>query len=729
MMLNRLLTTGIAVPVLFSTLPCFAEPPESSKTATALQEQTQELKAITVTARKESEKAKEVPFSLNVMNGEEIEDRRLKSLDELLYQTPGVDVISNMGPGVTTLRMRGIGAIQRVSADDTSVVISVDGLPMSSSNATTNVLDMEQVEVLKGPQGTLFGRNSEAGAINITTRKPTDHFEASLKGEYGEDNLYLLEGVVSGPLFKNLSARLAARLSGMDNVLVNMQNNEPLTKASDQVVRGSLLWQPTAATSVTVTAGYEKLLNKDNQFVLRPYGDPPLADIPPGSEDNKRTVGRYTAEIKHDFGNSILTSTTGFAQTDHTAKRGQYEGRTFYQLVGMRPYGSGTQLIDENVINQELRLSSKPDSPLFWVTGANYYHSHRTYDRRDWTDPLGFYPANPYNADIDRTFDNDAYALFGELTIPFLSKFKFTAGMRYSWEDKKYDASWRAKASNPNTIRTATDHQSLHDNYATGRLALGYAVTEQINSYVVYSRGYKTGGFNDEGTNFSNGLSDPAYKPATIDSFEIGLKSETNDHRLGLNIAGFYNMVKDDHLLSFDNVTFATTTENHDTESKGIELDGFWEAGAGFRFSAGMAYTDARIVSSVIGSSSGVAKNNRMPEVPEWSATVSVSHRLPLPNLFGMKSALLSKLTNRYVGSRAADPQNSFNLDPYNKLDGRVGLQSGSSELYVWCDNMLDEKYDLYGYGMSPMYPGGPGAQIGAPARGRVVGVGLTHYF
>lgn len=113
--------------------------------------------------------------------------------------------------------------------------------------------------------------------------------------------------------------------------------------------------------------------------------------------------------------------------------------------------------------------------------------------------------------------------------------------------------------------------------------------------------------------------------------------------------------------------------------------------------------------------------NDQFDEVPKLLR--------PIPNLFGMKSALLSKLTNRYVGSRPADPQNSFNLDPYNKLDGRIGLQSGSSELYVWCDNMLDERYDLYGYHMNPMYPGGPDAQIGWPARGRTVGVGLTHYF
>lgn len=707
-------------------------PPETTKTAKADDEQTErsiELKVVTVTARKENENAREVPFSINVVKGDEIEERRLDTLDQVLNQTPGVDVISTMGAGVTTLRMRGVGALQRVSGDDTSVVINVDGLPQSATNATMNVLDVEQVEVLKGPQGTLFGRNSEAGAVNIVTRKPTRYLEGHIKGEHGEYNRHLVEGVISGPLTDTLSARLAASYSEIENVLTNIRTGDPVNTPRDQAFRGTLLWQPLQTTSVTLTAGQERIKNKDNQFVLRPYGDIPKADQPPGSEDNKRVVDRYTGEIRHDFGNTILTSLTGFAHTDHKAKRILYEGRTYYQLVGMRPDGSTTQKIDENIFNQELRLSSRPGDEVFWVVGANYIHNNRSYDRCDYSDPAGFYLASPYNADIDRDFKNSAYALFGETTIPIFNRFKLTTGMRYTWEEKKYDASWRANADNPNPIRVAFDHQSLDDKYLTGRIALGYALTEEINLYGIYARGYKSGGFNDEGTNFSNGLPDHPYKSASINSFEMGFKAESSDHRIGLNGALFYNFVKDDHLLSFDSITFATATENYDTETRGFELEGFWKPGGGLALSAGMAYTDARITSSVAGSSSRVEKDNRIPEVPEWSATLSLSHQLALPDFMGMNTALLTTITNRFVGSRPADPQNDFNLNSYNKLDVRVGIQSGNAELYVWCDNLLDKRYDLYGYHMTPFFPGGPDAQIGAPAYGRIVGMGLAYYF
>ncbi|QTD43590.1 TonB-dependent receptor [Ottowia testudinis] len=686
------------------------------------------LGTVTVTARRGEELAKDVPFSVSTISGDDAEARRLYSLEDMLRQTPGIDFVVNSGAANTTLRIRGVGSLQKVSGDDSSVVINVDGLPLSAANANLNVLDAERVEILKGPQGTLFGRNAEAGAVNIVTRKPTRWFEGYARTEAGQAHHQLLEGAVSGPLTETFSARLAMRGLGIDSVRTNVRDGEPLNKPRELAVRGSLLWQPTSRTRLFVTAGHDLLKNRDvTIYGLYPYGRNGWVDVPRGGEWSRREGQRYTAELTHEMDASNLTLLSGYADTKGDFLSSVYEGRTYRQLLGFQPDARWRVPSTEKTYNQEIRLASKPGAPVFWVAGLNVHRADRSKDNRDAYD--NYYPANPYNADIDRRFRTDAQAAFGEVTIPVQEKTRLTLGARYTWEKKRYAAHWVAKPDNPNTIREAHDTQSLKENYATGRVALSHALSQQINVYGVYARGHKAGGFNDEGTNFTTGLADPAYKPAIVDSVETGFKFESADKKMAFNAAIFLNKVTDDHLLTYDVQSFAALTENYDTESKGIELEGAWHMGSGWTISGGLAYIDARIKGSKPSSVGGVS-GNRTPEVPKWAASLAVGHRMKLPAFLGMGSPVLqTQLSSRFVGTRPADPQNSFNLTAYNKVDLRVGIQDRNTEIYFWADNLLNKQYDLYGYYIPPYVAGGSDARIGAPGRGRSLGVGINVAF
>ncbi|NKN34164.1 TonB-dependent receptor [Marichromatium bheemlicum] len=688
------------------------------------------LDTLTVTARRAAELAKDIPFSISTVSGEQLEERRLRSLSQMLQQTPSVDFVSNMGMSNRTLRIRGVGSLQKVSGEDTSVVINLDGLPLSATSSTMNLLDVERVEVLKGPQGTLFGRNSEAGAVNITTRRPTRWTEGYVRGEVGEDNYWMLEAAVGGPVTETLSARIAARTSRIDSFVTNEVDGDPVVEPTDQAVRGSLLWEPVVGTSLLLTAGHEEQKDSDVDYVLYPYSDSPRVNQPSGSLSDSHRMNRFTAELNHELKHAVLTLLSGYSESDNKNTTPIYEGRTYQQLVGTQPDARWSTVSDETVYNNEIRLSSKPGSELFWVTGVNYYYSDRTWDSRDNYD--NFYPYNPYNARIDRDFTTEALAVFGETTMPIpnMERLKLTLGARYTWEEKDYEADWVANPSNPSSIRTAHDEQSLSDDYLTGRIALGYALTEEINLYGLFARGYKSGGFNQEGTNFTAGGEDPPYKAATVNSLETGFKFESADGRFGLNGALFYNKVKDDHLLSFDPQSMSTLVENYDTESKGVELEGVWRVGNGLTLSGAVTYLDAHILVDGDDSASPVKDDNEVPEVPNWGASVSINYIRSLPAFLGLDSPTLStELTNRYVGSRPANPENHFELDAYNKLDLRIGLQEKGVEFYVWGENLLDEDYDLYGYHIAPYYPGGNSARIGYPGRPRSFGVGLSYVF
>lgn len=684
------------------------------------------LAPITVTARKTDEQAKDVPVSLSVVDGAAIEQRRLDTLQDVLHQTPGVDMFS-YGDSNITVRMRGVGSLSRISSDDSSVMMYIDGQPQPMSSAALATLDVERVEILKGPQGTLYGRNSESGAVNVVTRRPTDTLEGYARAEVGTHGKRLGEAAAGGPLAETLSGRLAVRYGEHDYPVDNARTGDPLTDPDDLAVRGTLLWQPaTSDTDVTLTMAHEQANDRVGASVLMPFGDSPAMDAPPGSFDDDLHNTTVGVTVEHALNWAVLTSQTGVGFIETNVEGPFYDGLIYQRLLGFKPASFRQYIGEERTVNQEVRLSSQAGTPVFWVTGANLYNSRRAVDTRNTFDTLN--PVNPFNADIDRDFETTSGAIFGEVTYPLTDALKLTGGLRQTWERKTYDAEWRAAASNPSPRRRATDSSSLTDAYTTGRTALSYEVTPHSTLYGTYARGYKSGGYTDQGSNIASGLSDRPYEAATVDSYEIGTKNVLANGALTLNAALFLNEISDDHLLVFDPATFTTRPENLDTRSMGAEVDAAWMVGGGITLAGGAAYTEASIDST--SAAAGVTAGDDVPNTPRWSALFSVQHQTDLPPFLGLADPLLtSRASYRYTGDRPADPQNTFDLAEHHKVDMRVGVMAGATEVYLWGDNLLDERLELYGYYYPAMIPGGSDARFGAAGEGRSFGIGLHHTF
>lgn len=678
---------------------------KSVRKAAAENDGTAQLPTVTVTARQSEERAKDIPFGLSVIGGDELETRRLQTVEEALRSTPGVNVNSYGDPNSANVLIRGSGSLNQASMDDGSVVMNVDGVSMSMRNAALGTLDVERVEVLKGPQGTLFGGNSQAGAVNVTTRKPTRSFEAYVRGEYGQDNQHLEEAVVSGPLSERLSGRFAIRNTGSDHWIENAQDGKPLTKPANLAFRGSLLWDIASGTNMLFTAERHENKRSPTITLLRPFGDPLSLDFTPGTFDgDHKIVERYSAEINHDLANSRITSITAYTSTDYVAIGG-YDRRNMQALYGYPIEYLRKDSSDQEVLSQDLRWSSLPGASIFWVTGLNLSHSKRTFDS------LYFFNGTRQ----ERNYKTSSHAAYGEVTYPLTDALKVTGGVRHSWDSKTYDAKYYSTG-------VVQDNRELDDTYTTGRVALSYAFTPTTNVYGVLSRGYQSGGFSD----FTTQISDSTpYKPASSNAAELGFKMESTDHRFALNAALFFTKVQDAHLLGYDYTTFSTSAINANTESKGAELEGSWHLDNGFTLSGGVSYIDAKITSDAFGVNGGdVHSGSRMPDVPRWSGSLSVSHRKALPGFLGLSSPVLNtQLSYQYVGTRTADAQNHFNLGSYQKVDTRIGLMTGNTEVYLYVNNLLDKQQDLYGYWAAPT------VTQGAPARGRTLGVGLSHYF
>lgn len=661
---------------------------------------------IEVTARLGTEKAKDVPFSINVIDGFELQSDRLYNLDTALRSVPGVDINAGGSGADANIRIRGVGSLYQVSMDDNSVVLNVDGVSISSRYLSLGTLDVKQIEVLKGPQGTLFGRSSSAGAVNVVTNKPTETFEGHVAAEYGQDNQHLEEAVLSGPLSDTLSARFAVRNQGMESWITNQESGEPAIKPHSLDYRGSLLWQPQDGISALLTAERQDARQQSQLMVLRPYGKTPSVKMTPDlMDDNRLELERYSLEASYDLSASRITSITALTRMDNRLNK------AYDRLVMNALYGSEMQYVvrdnmRENVFSQDLRWQSLPDEEVFWVGGVNMFHSSRHFDFSDYM----------MQSQFDRHFKTDSYALYGEMTYPLTDRLKLTGGLRQTWDDKTYDAVYSKRTGQ------STDSRSLNDNNTTARTALSWAITPNTSLYGTLSVGSKPAGFNDTAT--SRGESEP-YKSSRVYTVETGFKSELLDGNLSLNGALFASKVRDDHLLSYNYQTFSSSAVSVDTRSYGAELDARWNLNRQWSLAAAVSYLDAEITSDAKGVSGGnVQKGNPVPDVPRWSGNLKARYLHDLPPFFGLDNPMLDAQVNyRLVSSRSADPQNHFDLGGYGKVDARIGLVNGSAEFYLWGDNLLDKQYDLFAWHFTPT------VQAGMPSRGRSVGAGFKWFF
>ncbi|RBP77976.1 TonB-dependent receptor [Marinomonas rhizomae] len=663
------------------------------------------LEPIYVSARQEGEQAKDLAFSVEVMDSDTIEELRYTNLEDVLLSEPSVNLNTSGGANVSSIYIRGIGSLYPMSMDDSSVAVMLDGSPISSRNISLGTLDVERVEILKGPQGTLFGGLGEAGGINIASRKPTSYQDGYFRAEYGDDNQHLLEGAFGGALTESLSGRFAVRKSGYDHWVTNDQTGAPMSSPENEAFRGSLLWEKSERTSVLVSVEQQTIENMAEMFVLRPYSSNPSVSLTPGLyDDDEKEVKRYSVKLSHNLDNSQFTASSSYTDSYNIAPVA-YDRYLNKLLNDQSEEYWQTDESHEKVFTQDVRLSSLPGADVFWVTGGSVSQSDRSYD-------------TPYNSSgtsraRQRDFETNRYGVYGEVTFPVAQRWDLTSGLRYSWEDREYDGAYY------NSGNVTTEHRELDDHFFTGRLALGYELTNTTRLYASFARGYNPGGFNDYAT---QSVESEPYKAAKVDSFEFGVKKASADRRYTVNGAVFYNEVTDNHLLSYDSQTFISSVVNADTRSLGAELSTTLALKNNLTLKGGVSYIDATIQSELVGIGGGdVKKGNQVPDVSPWSANVSVSWKRPL-QISGLSAPMLNtRLGWKYTGVRSADPQNHFDLNAYNKIDMHIGVSIENAELYFWGNNLLDEEYDLYGY------YGSATAIYGAPGRGRTLGLGVRY--
>lgn len=534
------------------------------------------ISEMVVTATKRGVNVQDVPASISALGEEDLANRGVLDVEGLAQAVPNMDF--GIHDGATFITIRGVGSTINSGVTEPTVASYVDGIYLPRPTmALLRAVDLERVEVLRGPQGTLYGRNATGGAVNFVAAAPSEEFTGGVNVSTGSRSAFGASGFVSGAIADGLQLRLSAGREGHQSYLRVLPNGK--TDSVDVTYgRAALRFEPNDDLSVDVAFRYEKDEGADTYQQMLSLSSSPL--LPPGtlqtSEENRTAADApFGLEIESRIASATVNwaisdavsvrSITGYI--DHTATLDFDADGTGYAFFTAENFERPSESF-----SQEFNMLGEAGN-LQWLVGAYYFHEEfsislpvRFPSGLNTGDPASSLPVGT-RAEQGTDEETTSYALFTDLTWSFTDALRLNAGLRFNSEKK--DFSWFGGATIPGlgflglaNQRSDDDNQKL-----LPKLALQYDLDEDTNLYVQYQRGFKSGGHN---------LSlDTLYDSETIDAYELGMKSQWLDRTLTLNAAAFFYSYSG---LQITNNVGPTTTavENADADIYGLELESLW---------------------------------------------------------------------------------------------------------------------------------------------------------
>ena len=569
-----------------------------------------QLEEVVVTAQKRAESAQDVPVALTAISGDAIENMGIGNMGDLTQMSSSLTVQESGNRNESPVSIRGIGTFSYAIGVEPSVSVIIDEVPVATTGqAFANLADVERVEVLRGPQSTLFGKNASAGVINIVTKNPSEEFEGSVEVTGADDDYYRFAGSVSGPISDSVGFRLNAYYDDFGGNIENALGGDDLQATESQGVRAKVRFDASQDLTVTVTADYNELdqtfsastfreVSPDAQW-LKPFNLGVSQDVwfsgigLKAGEDNFKgassTTPRSASEdysvavkIEYQMGEHSVTSITGWRNWEYTNTT-DLDGAA--DLFGSSWDMSSLYEIDQ--ITQEIRIASPASDTFEYVAGL--WYSQSDYDRGFVRKPL--IPGTTVaKSDWLAYAGNEALSVFGQGTLKISEQMHLIAGLRYQMED--------VEVQFDNAVNGGSFAGSDDDSVMVGRTALQYFMNEDVMLYASYARGYKGQAYNTT-SSFNQFQADNPVGTEDSDSYEIGIKGDFMDGRLRVNAnyflvnyTGFQaqsGVINDDGAieLSLDNVG--------ELETSGVELDVTALLSENLLLNIGASWTDATI--------------------------------------------------------------------------------------------------------------------------------------
>lgn len=637
----------------------------------------QQVESVTVTAQRHAENLQDVPMSVATLDTSHVEAifQSGQDIKALANHLPNVYAESSNGRVAPRFYIRGLGNTDFDLAASQPVSIIMDNVVMENVILKSSpIYDIGDVEVSRGPQGTLFGRNTTAGIIKFTSVKPSQEFDSRLSASYGAYNTASVEGAVGGGLTDTVSARISGLWQHRDNYIDNgyLNINDAMGGYDEKAARLQLLWQPTDKLSVLWNGHFRSLDGTAAIFranIIGPGNNKLNSNYKHNTvwfDEGANNPQRYnsigtSAEISYDFGPVTLTSITGYEYT-HGYSRGDIDGGYGasylpYMGPGFIPFNSQSQdgLDYLHQYTQEIHLASNTGGPWFWQVGGFWFDT-------DYQDTTNTY----YQGSTAVRQTNISYALFGQSSYQFTDKLKVTAGLRWTADTKGMTAHGQPMTS---AITTPT---RVGGSNLSWDISADYAFTDTVKAYARIATGFRAPSIQGRNLAFMNFGDDVAdnysiARSETITSYEAGLKTELFDKSLRLNFDGFTYYVRNMQFSAIGGGTNSVKLMNARAGlAYGLEADAEWAAAENLLFTAGAAWTHTEIrdpnltttvcaqctVTNPMAGGQASLNGNPFPQAPDYSLSLTARYSYPLANggeLFAYTDWWLQGYTNFFL--------------------------------------------------------------------------------
>jgi iron complex outermembrane receptor protein len=711
----RLALTGAALAAL---TPAAGIAQESAAQAANAEEPNEVL----VTARKRVENLQDVPDSISAFTASQIEEQRIDRIGDAIALTPNVHIVEDQDAATNIITVRGIGTNRNLAA---SVAYVVDGVILPDSDAfTADLSDVERIEILKGPQGALYGRNAIAGVINLTTRKPTDVFEAQFKGGFSSGNTADLFAAFSGPLSDTVRARVTVKHHDTEGLIDNTLTGDPLDHDENTKVTLRTLWNASDALSFDLRGSWFKQDTGALWFspgnVLDTTGGEiteEMAELEPAQDDpgfTDRTVKDFSLTAEYATSAGTFTSITAYDDIDI------YFGEDL-DITPVRLTYNSRQSRQTRGVSQELRFTSPSERRFRYIAGAYAQNTKREVATSTEVDfcfllPIPGCPTPPGQESgfltplsLNTTEGEfDQWAVFAQMNYDLTEALELTLALRHD-EDKREQL---------DNLTGRRDQATFSDTQP--KLSLAWKLTPGVMLYATYAEGYKSGAFNPP-------PGPGAFFPLVVqqegtDSYELGLKSAWLDDRVRANLAMYRTDYQGVPIFQLDVTTGGQVAINANEASiDGVELELAARLGNGFDAVMSYGYTDARFDDF---NGTGLYDDNRLPNAPRYGFNTGLRYARNLNDAL----ELVTRVDYQRTGDIFFAENNLVYQPSYSTVDAQIGISGDRWSATVWGRNLFDQRYvtSAYARTISPLIYGAlsvdpyqidPGATYGVEFR------------
>jgi iron complex outermembrane receptor protein len=676
------------------------------------------LEEVVVTARKRDESFRDVPMTVNVFTEQAIANAGIQKPADFIAQVPNMTLVETQNAGNAFVVVRGVSQARNSEA---SVAVLVDGvLETNPAEFNKELADIKQIEVLKGPQGALYGRNAIGGAILIRTKDPTDEIAGALRVGLGNGASTRAQATLSGPVGDSdtLKFRTSLSFSDTDGFLNNTYLGEKADPAQEFSGRARLIWKPSEKFTGDLRFAFSKLDTRALYFVIprdveaNPFSSfftAPNANnvTSPIQVDNPGMNSRdlYTTSLKIDIETDLgtLTSVSAYNKTREVLTGDAYDFRpaassVFNVLLGTDLNQS--QFLNLNSVSQELRLTSGAGGRVSWITGAYFVHTKRFISTGNMVDTgAGVYPVfraprltgnNPSATFLADSQNNKAWAVFADATVDITQSTQFDAALRYD-QDTRANTTETPTAFLPDPSAHSGDERRHTWRKLQPKATLRYKPADNLTLYSSWSRGFRSGGFNQTGVgavaNASNiaGVND-LFNAEVADTFEIGAKGRWADGRVDAGISAYSTKSRNGYFFVFLAANSTQNLGNLNSKLQGVEVEVNARPIRGLELHAAYGLTDSKITKMEDPS----VRGNEAPLVSR--DTLNFAATLTQPVAGGVD--MLLRADFHRIGRTWWEPYNTTSRDPVSLLDARAGLKGESWAVTAWARNLTDKKYN-----------------------------------